>query len=199
MHPGAATTGMAIVTFWANYVRLWTAGDYALLLFVVLALLYIWFLFNDPRDKAMPQVAARLGLHFSRKVSPDIIGAREAEFNEGGREFLNFMRGSIAGRETVIFDHWTQSKSETDVATQQTVVGFRIDPETCFREWGSIRAAHWRAEKNGRVGFRLSAPPLGEAPRDGSLRRASAHLVGAVDRPQLVRAHRIIRLRVLTE
>lgn len=149
MHPGAATTGMAIVTFWANYVRLWTAGDYALLLFVVLALLYIWFLFNDPRDKAMPQVAARLGLHFSRKVSPDIIGAREAEFNEGGREFLNFMRGSIAGRETVIFDHWTQSKSETDVATQQTVVGFRIDPETCFREWGSIRAAHWRAEKMG--------------------------------------------------
>lgn len=149
MHPGAATTGAAIVTFWANYVRSWTAGDYALLLFVVLALFYIWLLFNDPRDKAMPQVAARLGLHFSRKVSPDIIDAREAEFNEGGGEFLNFMRGSIAGRETVIFDHWIRPKSETDVATQQTVVGFRINSETCFREWGSIRAAHWRAEKMG--------------------------------------------------
>lgn len=149
MHIGLHAACSPLTVCSTIYVPRLTGQDYGLLLFIAFATFVMWRFLNDPRDKAMPEVAARLGLQFLGKVSPDVVGARDAEFTHRARVFANFMRGSIAGREIAIFDHWTRSRGENDPSVEETVAAFRVKPEIYFRELGSTRAERWHAEKLG--------------------------------------------------
>jgi hypothetical protein len=65
----------------------------------------------------------------------------------------NCRHGTIAGRETVIFDQRTQMsptyQPSGNAVAEQTVAGFRVSADTYCRDRGVIQASVWHVEKNG--------------------------------------------------
>jgi hypothetical protein len=72
------------------------------------------------------------------------------------------MKGTIDGREIVIFDHRTQSgpayQPSGESVTEHTVAGFRVAADSYCRDRGVLQASDWHIEKIGEwiVVFRLA-------------------------------------------
>jgi hypothetical protein len=111
---------------------------------VLLALYVLYFYFNPDRRKAMSAVASELGLQFFPELSADEIGMRGASFVRlNPAPARNCMRGTISGRETIIFDLCNEGLVEA------TVVGFRVRGDSFCRDRGVIRPTFWHVEKMG--------------------------------------------------
>jgi hypothetical protein len=137
---------------WIKSPTSWNLADYAVLILGGLAFLWIW-LFRDLRGKALARLAPGLGLQFSPTATPDALGIRDSTFCKVGDVLGNCMRGTLAGRETVIFDQRTQSgpayQPSGDGVAEQTVVGFRVPPGTYCRDRNVISSSPWHVEKIG--------------------------------------------------
>jgi hypothetical protein len=111
---------------------------------VLLALYTLHLARNPARTKAMAAVASELGLQFFPELSADELGTRGASFVRlnpaPGR---NCMRGTINGRETLIFDLCNEGLIE------RTVVGFRVAADNFCRDRGLIQRTFWHVEKMG--------------------------------------------------
>jgi len=110
--------------------------------------------FNPARTKALAEVASGLGLQFFPELAADELGTRGASFVDlnpaPGR---NCMRGTINGRETVIFDSYYKGQ------VQGTVVGFRVAADSFCRDRGVIQPTFWHVEKMGEWVFVFHLEP----------------------------------------
>jgi hypothetical protein len=141
----------------AVLLRATDSSDRVTLVFLILFVLACgWIvIYRDRRQKALAQVASRLGLEFRPTLSADWFGLKSAGFYKVGDTFSNCMRGSIAGRDTLIFDPRTSSgpdyQPRGEIMVDQTVVGFRVPPDTYCRDRGVLQSDDlaWRVEKVG--------------------------------------------------
>jgi hypothetical protein len=118
----------------------------------VLGFLWIW-VFSWSRRRKLAEVAAGLGLQFFPRVSADEMSTRGASF-----VYLqctparNCMRGTIQGRETVIFDQNMPIDpvgGRPDGPVEATVVGFRVAADSFCRDRGIVQRTFWNVEKMG--------------------------------------------------
>lgn len=121
---------------------------------VVLLLAYgVAFWFTPSRAKNMAAVARHLCLHFEPIMSRAQLGILGTTFDVG-YPGENCMTGVIAARETMIFDKTMLveplSRPNTEkVATEQTIVGFKVSPDTPCRNRSILQPGEWHVEKMG--------------------------------------------------
>jgi len=112
----------------------------------------------------MADLASELGLEFFSVQSADQMGTRGASFVYGGIAVArNCMRGSIKGRETVIFDQAMEQDPVSGSGVgplEGTVVGFRVAADSFCRDRGVIQRTFWHVEKMGEWVFVYHARPL---------------------------------------
>jgi hypothetical protein len=132
------------------------------LLITALAALYLLLLWFSPsRGKAMAAMASEMGLQFFPKLSADQMGTLGASFVYAGiAGARNCMRGTIKGRETVIFDQrmWDPVTGSGE-PFEIRVVGFRVAADSFCRDRGVVQRTFWHVEKMGEWVFVYHARP----------------------------------------
>jgi hypothetical protein len=121
---------------------------------ILFALGCAWIvIYRDRRRKALSQLASRLGLEFRPTLSADWFSLKSSGFYKVGDIFTNCTRGSIAGRDTLIFDHRTwlgpDYQPSGDAVVEETIVAFRVPFDTFCRDRGVLQpdASAWRVER----------------------------------------------------
>lgn len=110
---------------------------------------------HERRRRALSRLACRLGLEYRPTLSDDWFSLKSASFYKVGSTFRNYLRGSIAGRDTFIVDHQTWSGPDYEptgeVRVDQTIIAFRAPADTTCRERGVLQpdVYNWRVEKIG--------------------------------------------------
>lgn len=142
---------VGILAFSTKPFQWWTAFGYALLLLVAMYALLLWL--GPSRTKALAAVASGLRLQFDPKMSRERLCIRGATFDTAIPP-RNCMRGTLGGREIVIFDQTMPiapvSRPAGDNGTaEQTVVGFRVAASAYCRDRGILQPSAWHVEKFG--------------------------------------------------
>jgi hypothetical protein len=116
----------------------------------------VWVaIYRNWRRTALSRLASRLGLEFRPTLPADGFGLKNVSFYKADDLFTNYMRGSIAGRDTMIFDQHTwvgpDYMPRGNAQTDQTVVAFRVPSDTFCRDRGVRQpdTLAWRVEKVG--------------------------------------------------
>jgi hypothetical protein len=133
-------------------------------LIALLTMLGLAIYLSPSRKKGMADLASEMGLRFFPVQSADQMGTRGASFVYGGIAVArNCMRGTIKGRETVIFD---QDMEQDPVSGnhvgpwEATVVGFRVAADSFCRDRGVIQRTFWHVEKMGEWVFVYHTRPV---------------------------------------
>lgn len=121
---------------------------------IVLLLAYaVAFWLTPSRAKNMAAVASHLRLHFEPIMSRAQLGILGTSFDVG-YPGENCMTGVISGRETMIFDKAMlveplSPPGGEKTATERTIIGFKVPPNTPCRNRSILQPGDWHVEKMG--------------------------------------------------
>ncbi len=124
---------------------------YSLLAVLVVYAVLLWI--APSRPKALQELARKHGFRFEPIMSRKELGIEGTTFDLG-LPAENVMRGTLEGRETMVFDKTMPVEPATEAASdsmtrERTVVGFRVTSDTPCRNSRIVQPNDWHVEKMG--------------------------------------------------
>jgi hypothetical protein len=124
---------------------------YSLLALLLAYALVVWL--SPSRAKALRELARKHGFRYEPIVTRKEVGIEGTSFDLG-LPAENCMRGTAAGRETIVFDKTMPIEPppgpDSDTMTcERTVVGFRISADATVQNRSIVQPGDWHVEKMG--------------------------------------------------